>query len=447
VYGGPVSGPPYTAEDLNNPSAAPQDLGVLFPHELQGNGVAVTRLPSEGPSLAPPTTADTYRFQVLQAQNYFFLLGDGNLPQGVRLTLTDVRGKAVVTRRQADGVSLLAFLQPGTYLVRVGSWTAAQAPGIGYTLRIVLGASPENPPPLTLGPAPVLSLRVAGSPPPPAPTPAPTPTVGPIGPALPPTRPARSAGDGTPPPSAGPSSPSGSPRVSTPVSTTSAAGSASTPDPGPVVEPQVAERVIRLPDNLLVVLGAEPVGGVARTGTAGGQPNVPLLSLADLSRTAPDAVVRLVVFDASKPADGGGGPRGDGTAWAESPSLLGLTRTVANRLGFVWQWLEQLLRQTCPTTGPTDDGVDDDLEPGLPEAENLTRDSAANDLALGDEPPAATPCRFASWGALGPIALGLGLGLGPVLTRAWRRERSETRGKPHLHFDSRRPAGATEEEA
>jgi hypothetical protein len=173
-------------------ASSAQDMGVLFPHEMEGNGVPVT-----WPAITNP--ADTCSFQVLQTQSYFFLLGGRTLSPGLQLTLTDAQGNPVSATVQADGVSLQAFLNAGSYEIRMTGGTPAGDAGDNYTLRIVLGGSAENPPPLTLGPAPVLSLRltsplVSTTPPPPVPVPAPAagnPSAPPSGgpPALPSTNP------------------------------------------------------------------------------------------------------------------------------------------------------------------------------------------------------------------------------------------------------------------
>ena len=111
--------------------AAPQGLGVLFPHELQGSGFRIT---GRG--------AASYGFQVLQAADYFVLADGASWPAGMRLTLTDGSGAAVAARPQPDGVSLQVFLQPGAYVLRVSGLGAADP----FALRVVLGRSGEAPP-------------------------------------------------------------------------------------------------------------------------------------------------------------------------------------------------------------------------------------------------------------------------------------------------------------
>ncbi|HEX5273408.1 MAG TPA: hypothetical protein VFW33_23085, partial [Gemmataceae bacterium] len=88
---------PFTVSGTGVPAptdpAAPQELGVLFPHDLQGSGYPITG------------AAGSYRFEVLQGLDYF-LIPD---TPGVRLTLTDDSGSPVAAKPQSDGVSFDAF--------------------------------------------------------------------------------------------------------------------------------------------------------------------------------------------------------------------------------------------------------------------------------------------------------------------------------------------------
>ncbi len=212
-----VGGPPAAAPA--DDSGGPHELGVLFPRELTGAGFGISG-----------DDADGYRFQVLQAQNYFFLLGGSNRPAGVRLTVTDDSGAAVPTKAQADGVSVQAFLNPGTYVVRVSGWNPAAGP---YSLRLLLGGSPESPQPLTLGPAPALRLSLSPAP---------------------------------------PVAPAAAPHVELPAGTTRPATAPSAD--GKRVIPAAASTApgapVEAPSGQLAALGAGPVGGVgAGTGSVG----------------------------------------------------------------------------------------------------------------------------------------------------------------------------------
>jgi methionine-rich copper-binding protein CopC len=413
------NGPPYTERDPNDLGGQPQDLGVLFPHELQGNGVAIARRPPEQPAPGAPDTGDTYRFQVLQAQNYFLLLGGGGLPAGIRLTLTDAQGKSVVSKKQADKVSLLAFLQPGSYQVRVDGWTAAASPWVRYTLRLVLGGSPENPQPLALGPAPILRLQLAlpatPTPPPAAPPPAP--------PVTPPaSAPHLALTPATPAPAA---------VVPVPLAVAAPAPESTAP-----VLRQATDRLVRLPADLLAALGAGPLGGVTPATPTGDRPGAPLLSLGNLSGPRPSTAVSILAVNEKTPTDGGGNQPGEGPAGnpsaalfflprvfaAACPALLDLAGTAARRLGVLYQWMEVLLRPLpvlAPAPGPGGDSLLDD-----PETEDRTPDPGPGYGTQATRPPGVPLHQAEAQGLIGPMIF---LGLGCVLVRSaarWRLRRS-----------------------
>jgi hypothetical protein len=157
------SGNPLPRQDQepNNDAQHPQDLGILFPRDLQ-TGVNVIRDFTGNPAGAPSDTADYYRFQILQGGQYFFgLPSSANLPPGTQPTITDASGNVVATNQIGGGSLWLAALNtPGTYSVSLSGWSAKAAPNVTYTLRITSGVSLENPTPLTSGPAPALRLRL-----------------------------------------------------------------------------------------------------------------------------------------------------------------------------------------------------------------------------------------------------------------------------------------------
>ena len=169
----PVASTTIASTEPND--VTPQNLGVFFPDELQA-GVTIVRN-------ADPTRADSddsYTFQVLQNQSYFFYL-----TAGFAFSLDDANGNVIGTAVGPSG-SRLAILTAGTYTVTVSGWTPATAPSTAYQLRIVLGGAGENPPPLTTGAAPAVRLRLAQTSPvtptppvvvlPPTPTTSPTST-------------------------------------------------------------------------------------------------------------------------------------------------------------------------------------------------------------------------------------------------------------------------------
>src|SRR5262249_1077792 len=131
-----------------------QDLGVLFPHELQSD-VTIQRLPDGNAT----DTGDYYRFEVLQSRTYFFFIPRSKgLPPGTDPVITDADGNPIFTTGAA---AKLATLDAGVYVVYVGGWTPAQAGTVSYELRIALASSAENPPPLTAGPAPAYRINLA----------------------------------------------------------------------------------------------------------------------------------------------------------------------------------------------------------------------------------------------------------------------------------------------
>jgi len=139
----------------------PQDLGVLFPLELQA-GVTVIRGPESGTSPASSPTADEYVIQLLQNQEYSFTLSGDNLPDGVQVTLSDASGQPVPLLTSNDGLVKFAPLSVGTYTVGVGGWTAGSSNRISYQLTIDLLGQQDNAPPLVDGPAPLLQIHLDG---------------------------------------------------------------------------------------------------------------------------------------------------------------------------------------------------------------------------------------------------------------------------------------------
>ncbi len=165
----------WLTQEPNDDAGHAQDLGILFPHELQA-GVIVVRDFTAAPGEPPADGADYYRFEVLQFQSYFFNLTGSGLPAGAALTILDADGKVVDAVPQGSEGDLQAFLNPGKYVVRVGDWTPQQAPGVAYQLELKLGGLPENPTPLTTGAAPAVGIRLVQNGPP-AGQPPPTPVV------------------------------------------------------------------------------------------------------------------------------------------------------------------------------------------------------------------------------------------------------------------------------
>ncbi len=154
--------------DANDSAAAPTDLGVLFPDEL-ATGVAVQRdFRSANP--APADQADYYRFTLLQDTTLALSLGGTGLNVAGRPVLLDAHGNPLypaVDPTDPTAQSVLVLLHAGTYTVMVGTWPSGAAGSVVYTFSIHSVGLPENPTPLTSGPAPayrlLLDSSVAGS--------------------------------------------------------------------------------------------------------------------------------------------------------------------------------------------------------------------------------------------------------------------------------------------
>jgi hypothetical protein len=160
-------------QEPNDTAAQPQNLGVLFPSELQ-TGTALVRDFTSNPSAAPSDTADYYQFTVLQSRLYSFNLSGSGLPKGATPVIVNMANGKTVWTTGPSSYLRLANLDPGTYQVYIGGWTAAQAASAKYTLKITMSGSVENPTPLTAGPAPAFRIRLPDppqSPPPQSPPP------------------------------------------------------------------------------------------------------------------------------------------------------------------------------------------------------------------------------------------------------------------------------------
>jgi methionine-rich copper-binding protein CopC len=139
----------------------PQDLGVLFPNEIQA-GVTVVRGPDAGASAALPTMEDDYLIQVLQSQNYSFTLSGDDLPAGAQVTMSNASGQPIPLLASIDGQEFFGRLIAGTYTVSVGGSTARESASVYYQLTINLVGQQDNAPPLVSGPAPALQIHLDG---------------------------------------------------------------------------------------------------------------------------------------------------------------------------------------------------------------------------------------------------------------------------------------------
>jgi hypothetical protein len=149
---------------LTNPDdsfAAPTDLGVLFPDELAG-GVVIQR-DFSGANPAPQDQADYYRFTLLHDATVALTLGGSGLNVAGRPVLLDAKGNPLypaVNPNDRTQHTAVALLKAGTYTVMVGSWPTTGAGQVVYTFSIKSISLPENPTPLTSGPAPAYRLQL-----------------------------------------------------------------------------------------------------------------------------------------------------------------------------------------------------------------------------------------------------------------------------------------------
>ncbi len=147
----------WTSGPANDSAEQPQDFGVLFPHELQA-GVHFVRAGSAAVSVNDG--GDFFRFEVLQHQSYFFTLTDsGDTPAAV-FELLDANGQVISMNRSGGGEVLLGPLNPGVYILHVGSWSADASSGVAYQVAITLGGVSENPTPLTSGAGSAVGIRL-----------------------------------------------------------------------------------------------------------------------------------------------------------------------------------------------------------------------------------------------------------------------------------------------
>lgn len=150
----------WTHDRLTDLIPAAQDLGMLFPQELK-SGVAFVRESSNGLGLGFDT-ADEYRFELLQTRTYRFHLSGTSLPAGVALTVVDHAGNPVALFSPDNGLTLIAQLPAGEYTLRVGSWPTSAARRLSYRIDFNLMGNPDNAPPLSSGPAALVSMRLVG---------------------------------------------------------------------------------------------------------------------------------------------------------------------------------------------------------------------------------------------------------------------------------------------
>ncbi len=138
-----------------------QDLGVLFPYELQA-GLTIVRNAQPSMNSGAETTQDEYEIKLTQSQNYSFNLSGSGLPSGARVLLIDPSGNVIPLDASDDGLSYFGPLVAGTYTLAVAGWAASESPSVSYQMTIDLVGTQDNAPPLLDGPSPALQLHFDG---------------------------------------------------------------------------------------------------------------------------------------------------------------------------------------------------------------------------------------------------------------------------------------------
>lgn len=156
-----VDVPTLLANESGNDSfEAAQDLGILFPHDVQ-SGITLVRDAASN-AAQPADSADFFRFELLQSKSYFFTLsnfGDATPPT---IEVLNAAGQVVSMLSLPGGQGLLGFLPAGEYVLHLGPWDTASAANVTYRIEMKFGANSENPTPLTSGAAPAVGFRLAG---------------------------------------------------------------------------------------------------------------------------------------------------------------------------------------------------------------------------------------------------------------------------------------------
>ncbi len=138
-----------------------QELGVLFPREIEA-GISIIRTANPDAQ----DLGDYFRFEILQAQTYGFFLFGNNHAEGTTLALLDADGNLLDFAGAEASFKLNRVLQPGTYYLWGGGWSATEAGSVSYELCISMLGQFEWPPPMTTGPAPAIRIRFATEAPP-----------------------------------------------------------------------------------------------------------------------------------------------------------------------------------------------------------------------------------------------------------------------------------------
>lgn len=148
----------WLGKEPNDDPAHPQDLGVLFPTELQ-TGVFVER---GSPVAGASDAADYYQFRILQNALFAFALTSSPADPGTRLSLRDASGNAIpmVQSHSRGLVEAIVNLKPGTYLLGISGWSPSVAAQLTYRLSLLsFGQEQEPTIPLSVGPGPAIWIH------------------------------------------------------------------------------------------------------------------------------------------------------------------------------------------------------------------------------------------------------------------------------------------------
>lgn len=131
--------------EVNDSVETAQNLGVLFPRELQ-NGVTLVR--DAGHSA---DSADHFQFELLQSRTIAFSVQNTGDAGRASLEVLNADGQIISLLSLADGTLLLGFVRAGRYTLRASGWDSADSADVAYRTTIGLLGAGENPTPLTTG--------------------------------------------------------------------------------------------------------------------------------------------------------------------------------------------------------------------------------------------------------------------------------------------------------
>lgn len=148
----------WTHDPATDATDATQNLGTLFPDEVVA-GVEIDR-PGSKSKDRKVDGSDDYQFQVLQNGTYVFRLAVAS--SSMQLSLTDADGNVVDVAAEDNAQTLFARLNAGTYTVHVTNHGGNLVPGLSYHVTVIPLDTFDNAPPLSIGPAPTVGMKLNG---------------------------------------------------------------------------------------------------------------------------------------------------------------------------------------------------------------------------------------------------------------------------------------------